>query len=184
MCGSACPFCRRCRPAGAGGRPNHDRSMLTFRFFWRRLGVLKSGTPIPGRSAEEGSRRTLWSCGVPSRRGPSCQAGLDGCVIIDGQSPALADRLGFPGHSGVVSDRQRAAALQRFVVDGPVHGLVGGWCGSSHVAQLPRWIHKMNPPADLCSRAGPNCPKTTGPDLVAASCAELPAPPGASAPHA
>jgi len=49
---------------------------------------------------------------------------------------------------------QRAAALERLVVGGPVPGLVGRGCRSAHAFQLPRWIHKMNPSRGLCNRAG------------------------------
>ena len=60
------------------------------------------------------------------------------------------------------TDRQRAAALERFVVARPVTGLAGGGCRSTHAAQLPRWIHETNPSKNLCNRA--RITKTTQPD--------------------
>jgi EPS-associated MarR family transcriptional regulator len=51
------------------------------------------------------------------------------------------------------TDRQRASALERFVIGWPISGLVG-WRGrSAHASQLPRWIHEMNPSPGLCNRA-------------------------------
>jgi len=81
------------------------------------------------------------------------QAGLDGGIAVVGLPPAFAGRRGFPGHRGVEPDGQRATALQRFVIGGPVPGLVGRGCWSAHAAQLPRWIHEMNPSRDLCNKA-------------------------------
>ena len=49
-------------------------------------------------------------------------------------------------------DRQRAAALQRFVIGGPVPGLVGRGRWSAHAVQLPRRIHEMNPPRNFCKK--------------------------------
>lgn len=77
-------------------------------------------------------------------------AGLDGCVTVVGLSATFAGRRCLPDHGGIEPDRQRAAALQRFVIGGPVPSPVGGGCGSAHAAQLPRWIHKMNSSWDLC----------------------------------
>jgi hypothetical protein len=82
------------------------------------------------------------------------QAGLDGSVGVDERSPTLPGRRGRPRHVGIKpalrrlqtiaylpTDRQRATALQRFVIGGPVSGLVGGGCGSAHELQLSHWIH-------------------------------------------
>lgn len=73
------------------------------------------------------------------------QAGLDRGIAVVALSTTLAGRRGFPGHGWVKPDRQRAAALERFVVAGPVPGLVGRGCRSAHGLQLSRWIHDMNP---------------------------------------
>ena len=64
-----------------------------------------------------------------------------------------ASWCGLPAHLGIEPDRQRSAALERFIVGWPVPGLVGWRCGSAHGFQLPRWIHEMNPKRDLCNRA-------------------------------
>jgi len=77
------------------------------------------------------------------------QAGLDGGVAVVGLPPALAGRRGVPDHRGIEPDRQRAPALERLVVCGPVPGLVGRGCRSAHAIQLPRWIQEMNPSHDL-----------------------------------
>lgn len=81
------------------------------------------------------------------------EAGLDGCVAVVGLPPAFASRRGLPLHGGVEPDRQRASALERLVIGGPVPGLVGRGCRSAHAIQLRRWIHEMNPSRDLCNRA-------------------------------
>src|SRR5690606_30116257 len=65
----------------------------------------------------------------------------------------LACRRGIPGHLGVKPDRQRAPALERFIVGWPVPGLVIRGCVSAHASQLPHWIHEMNASPDLCNRA-------------------------------
>ena len=59
-----------------------------------------------------------------------------------------------PRHGGVEPDRQRAAALERLVIGGPVPGLVDRGCRSAHAVKLPRWIHEMNPPSHLRNKAG------------------------------
>ena len=74
---------------------------------------------------------------------PDCFLILLSTVV--GLTPTLAGGRSVPGHGGIEPDRQQAAALERFVIGGPVPGLVGGGCGSAHAAQLPRWIHEMNP---------------------------------------
>ena len=82
------------------------------------------------------------------------QAGLDGGIAVGLLSATPACRRGIPAHLRIEPDRQRAAALERFVVGRPVPGLVGGGGdGSAHASQLPRWIHEMNPSQDLCNRA-------------------------------
>ena len=68
-------------------------------------------------------------------------------------SPALPGRLRRPRHVGIKPERQRTTALERLVVLGPVQGLVGRSVWSAHPPQRSRWIHKMNPPRDLCNRA-------------------------------
>ena len=82
------------------------------------------------------------------------QAGLNSSVTVGLLTATPACRHGIPVHLGVEPDRQRAAALERFVIGWPVPGRVGRWCRSAHPCQLPRWIHKMNPTRDLCNRAG------------------------------
>ena len=74
-------------------------------------------------------------------------------ATVVGLSATLAGGRSVPGHGGIKPDRQRAAALERFIVGGPVPGLVGWGCGSAHAAQLPHWIQEMNPLQDLCNRA-------------------------------
>ena len=94
------------------------------------------------------------------------QAGLDRGIAIVGLSTAPAGRRSLPDHGGIKPalrrlqaiayrpmDRQRPAALERLIIRGPVLGLVGGGCRSAHAAQLPHWIHEMNPSQDLWNRA-------------------------------
>ena len=57
------------------------------------------------------------------------QAGLDGCFTVVRLSAAFAGWTGLPRHLGIEPDRQRATALQSFVISGPVPGLVGGGVG-------------------------------------------------------
>ena len=91
------------------------------------------------------------------------QAGLDRGIAIVGLSTAPAGRRSLPDHGGIKPalrrlqaiayrpmDRQRPAALERLIIRGPVLGLVGGECRSAHAAQLPHWIHQMNPSRNLC----------------------------------
>lgn len=95
-------------------------------------------------------------CRLPQRHAEQHlhrQTGLDGGVAVVGLPPTLAGRRCLPSHRRIEPDRQRATALQRFVIGGPVPGLVGGGRWSAHAAQLPCWIHKMNPSRDLCNRA-------------------------------
>ena len=73
------------------------------------------------------------------------QAGLNSSVTVGLLTATPACRHGIPTHLGVKPDRQRAAALERFVKGWPVPGLVSRWCRSAHACQLPRWIHEMNP---------------------------------------
>ncbi len=109
------------------------------------------------------------------------QAGLDGCAPGVGLSVPFAARRCLSGHSGIKPalrrlkpivyrllgralkmpkkgpmNRQRATALQRVGLGGPVSGLGGRGCGSVHPAQLPHWIHEMNPSRDLRNRAVPH----------------------------
>ena len=128
--------------------------MLTFRVFWRRLRVLKSGTiPVQTdqvqQALDEAGRLTQRHAEQHLHR----QAGLDRGIAVVGLSATFAGWRGLPDHLGVEPDRQRTTALQRFIIGGPVPGLVGGGCRSAHAPQLPRWIHKMNPSRDLCNRA-------------------------------
>ena len=107
--------------------------------------------------------KSLWArfevrCGFPwfSRSGSSVLHPCSSFVFLTtvvGLAAALACRRSLPDHGGIKPDRQRAAALERFVVGGPVPGLVGGACGFAHAAQLPHWIHEMNPSRVLCNRA-------------------------------
>src|SRR5690606_6356958 len=82
-----------------------------------------------------------------------CQASLNGSIAVCLLATTLACRRGIPGHLGVKPDRQRAPALERFIVGWPVPGLVSRGCVSAHASQLPHWIHEMNPSPDLCNRA-------------------------------
>src|SRR5690606_37550953 len=86
-----------------------------------------------------------------------CQASLNGSIAVCLLATTLACRRGIPGHLGVKPDRQRAPALERFIVGWPVPGLVSRGCVSAHASQLPHWIHEMNPSPDLCNRAS-GCP--------------------------
>ncbi len=91
------------------------------------------------------------------------QAGLDGRIAVLGLPATSASWRGLPGHGGIEPDRQRTAALERFIVGRPVPGLVGGGFGSAHTAQLPHWIHELNPSWDLCNRATEVLTLTLGP---------------------
>ena len=91
-----------------------------------------------------------------AEQNPHHQAGLDGGVAVALLAATPACRCGVPGHPGVKPDRQRAAALERFVTGRPVPGLVARGCGSAHASQLPRWSHETKPLQDVCSRAGPS----------------------------
>jgi len=82
------------------------------------------------------------------------KAGLDGGVAVGLLAATPACRRGLPAHLGVEPDRQRAPALERFVIGRPIRGLVGRGCRSAHPSQLPCWIRKMNPSRDLCNKAG------------------------------
>jgi hypothetical protein len=53
------------------------------------------------------------------------RAGPDGGVAAVGLPPALAGRRCVPCHGGLQPVRQQTAALERFVVAGPVPGLPG-----------------------------------------------------------
>src|SRR5690606_4729179 len=79
---------------------------------------------------------------------------MDGGIAVGLLAATPSCRRGIPAHLGIEPDRQRAAALERFIVGWPVPGPVGRGCRSAHVSQLPRWIHEMNPTRDLCNRAG------------------------------
>lgn len=101
--------------------------------------------PGPDRSAEEGFQRRRSSDAAPCRTAPYGQAALDGGIAVVTLSAALAGRRSLPGHRGIEPDRERAAALKRFVVARPVPDLVGRACRPAHAVQLPRWIRQMNP---------------------------------------
>ena len=64
-----------------------------------------------------------------------------------------ACRRAIPAHLRTEPDRQRATALERFVIGRPVPRPVDRGCRSAHVSQLPYWINEMNPSRDLCNRA-------------------------------
>ena len=66
------------------------------------------------------------------------QAGLDRRIAVFGPLAAFASRRSFPDHGGIEPDRQRATALQRFIVGRPVPGLASGACRSADAVQLPR----------------------------------------------
>ena len=117
-----------------------------------------------GRAELQPGRLRLW-CATLLRRCPQRQrnrakgsgamvrAAMSSRGMWVGRLPAaLTGRHGRPAHGGIEPDRQRASALQRLVVGGPVPGLVGRGCRSAHDLKLPRWILTMNPPQDLCNR--------------------------------
>lgn len=81
------------------------------------------------------------------------QTGLDGGVDVVRMPAALASRRAFPAHRRFEPDCEAAAALERLVKGAPVLGPVGQGCRSAHGAQLPRWLHEMNPSRDLCNGA-------------------------------
>ena len=81
------------------------------------------------------------------------QARLDGGITVSLLSATPACRRGVPAHLWVEPDRQRASALERFIIGWPVFGLVGRGRRSAHATQLPCWIHEMNPSQDLFNRA-------------------------------
>ena len=91
---------------------------------------------------------------------------LDRRVAVVRLPTTSAGRRGRPGHRGIEPDRQRTATLERFVAGVPVPGLAGRGCGSAHGVQLPCWIHKMNPPWDLCNRAASGRSCAAMPDLA------------------
>ncbi len=71
----------------------------------------RAGSGSPQRHAEQHLHR---------------QAGLDGGIAVGLLSATPARRRGIPAHPWIEPDRQRAAALERFVIGRPVPGLVGG----------------------------------------------------------
>ena len=79
------------------------------------------------------------------------EARLDSGIAVGLLAATPACRRGIPAHLGVKPDRQRAPALERFIIGWPVPGLVSRGCRSAHAAQLPCWIHEMNPSRDLCN---------------------------------
>ena len=120
--------------------------MLTFKVCSRRLRVLKFGTaqsrPISRKRLSTKPVVCLQRHAEQHLHGQAC---LDRGIAVIRLSAAIAGRRGFPGHRGIEPDRQRATALERFVIGGPVPSLVGGRGRSAHAAQLPHWIYKMNP---------------------------------------
>src|SRR3990167_7323930 len=81
------------------------------------------------------------------------QAYLDCGVGEHGLTPAPAGRRGQPLCLGIEPDRQRSAPSQRLVVVMPVRGAVDGGLRFAHAYQLPRWIHRVNPPSHLRNKA-------------------------------
>ena len=79
------------------------------------------------------------------------EARLDSGIAVGLLAATPACRRGIPAHLGVKPDRQRAPALECFIVGWPVPGLVGRGYGSAHASQLPPWIREMNPSRDLCN---------------------------------
>ena len=88
------------------------------------------------------------ACRLPKRHAEQNlhrKARLDCRIAVRLLSATPACRRGIPAHLGVKPDRQRAPALERFIVGWPVPCLAGRGCGSAHAPRLPRWIHEMNP---------------------------------------
>lgn len=129
---------------------------FTFRVLCRPDRVLKSGTAKCPVQADE-SRKALDESRWLAERHPEQrlhrQAGLDGSAAAVALSATLDGGRGFPSYGRVEPDRQRAPAIERRVVGGPIPGLVGRGCWCTHADQLPRWINEMNPSWDLCNRA-------------------------------
>ena len=160
-----------CRPSWRGGTGFRHRSFMIGGIA-TRLGCLLAGPNFLRLSWWLILQRTLWirhhlqapkaqqaldetGC-LPQRHakqhlhGKAC---LDGGIAVALLAATPACRRGRPVHLGVEPDRQRATALERFIVGWPVPGLVGQGGRSAHAPQLPRWIHEMNPSWDLCNRA-------------------------------
>ncbi len=70
------------------------------------------------------------------------QAGLDRGVAERLLPATLAGRRGLQGHRGIEPDRQRAAALERFVIGWPVPRLAGGGCRSAHAPRSHAGFNK------------------------------------------
>ena len=127
--------------------------MFTARVFWRRDRVLKSGTvqSMPISCSRLSTKPVVCRNALPG----SGQAGLHSSIAVGLLTAPPARRRGLPACLGIEPYRQRATALERFIVGRPVLGLVGWGCGAAHSIQLPRWIQEMNPSRDLCTRALP-----------------------------
>ena len=149
--------------------------MFTAKVFWRRDSVLKSGTvqfrptsrsrlstnpPRHGHSDQWRFHGSICRSAMPNSF--HREARLDSGIAVGLLAATPACRRGIPAHLGVKPDRQRAPALECFIVGWPVPGLVGRGYGSAHASQLPPWIREMNPSRDLCNRAitkGQLCPE-------------------------
>lgn len=147
--------------------------MVTFRAFWRRDSVLKSGTAQSQadqlQQALDEARR-LAECHSEQPR--HCQARLDCCVTLGGLPATLTGRHGIPGHGGIEPDRQRTSALQRLTVGQSVLDFVGKGCRSAHDLQLPRWLLTMKFSRDLSNRVGLNV--NPSPQVVAQNAKAMP----------
>jgi hypothetical protein len=89
------------------------------------------------------------------------QAGLDGSVTVDGLSATLAGGLRSQHHVRIKPalrrlqtiayrpmDRQRSAALEHFVIRGPVQGSVRRYIRFAHQPQLSRWMALLHKSGD------------------------------------
>ena len=142
--------------------------MLTFRVFWRRDRVLKSGTalPSPGRPVPAGSRRTQWSGGALYRTGPSSsgrsgsrhhrmRAAVRACRLV----PLPKSWRGRTSLTAIASNRLPANGSSTSPGASALHcRRSSSWScrsggRSAHAFQLSCWIHRMNPSPDLCNRA-------------------------------
>jgi hypothetical protein len=125
---------KHCPTAIAAERPLGPRSPQCW--VTARLRSGRSGEWFKTAVAKSAARRRSGSLGQQQGSRPGSHGTLPS---------ALASRRGLPSHGGIEPDRQRAPALQRFVVARPVPGLVERWCPSARPAQLPRWIHEIYP---------------------------------------
>ena len=128
------------------------------RVFWRRDSVLKSGTaqsgPInPGRL----STNPVSAAATPCRTEPSSPGRSEWPHRCSRAGGRVCRSVQPPGHGGIEPDRQRAAALERCVVTGPVPGLVARGRRSAHAIQISRWIRMMDPLKPFVQQSPSTC---------------------------